>query len=110
MGNVVDHRADTTDLDPCSLGRLREVAEYFSNHNPPAAIELLKEIVQTVAASSVVAKPAMIRFELTCRGCGKTFFNQTETIEVRAGHAAPTLVLRGSVNPHRCLTERRGLF
>jgi hypothetical protein len=69
-----------------------------------AAVGRRQETSPQICAACLgdASRPALVRFEIRCRGCGKLIFNHTDTIAVAAGANMPTMVLSTGVDPHRC--------
>lgn len=90
-------------VDDSTRVKIRQIIEWIAEHNHAAAEEHLTSLLASIADGSArVSKKAMVRFELSCRGCSKELIKLTQEAEVIAGQNAPTLVYSGGLDPHDC--------
>lgn len=93
--------------------KIKEVVEYFIAHDAQGAERLLTDALMMFGDeqdAQTIRREAWVRFNLSCRGCGKELFKHTEKIPVMAGQAAPTLTLSTGLDPHTCERKAKGLF
>ena len=90
-------------VDDSTRLKIRQIVEYIAGHNHALAEEHLISLLASIADGSArISKKAMVRFELTCRGCAKSLIRLQQEAEVIAGQNAPTLVYTGGLDPHDC--------
>src|ERR1051325_7876472 len=83
-------------VDEATRQKVRAIIGYIADHDHARAEEHLINLLATIADGCArITRNAIVRFELSCRGCNQKLIELTQTTEVIAGQYAPALVYSG---------------